>query len=443
MDRKKIMYIGIITYFSYAFFTNTKEQRGKLNVVVGTLDYRIESDDLNDNTITLSAGERKTLNIKITSLNTINSKYELYYTTTNDDIVIGYSSETVDNPTGTINANQSKMITVTIKNKTSSSATVTFGVQGGFSGKTLTLSQGSSLDTQLNMCDVAPNTVVKAVTYTGAVDPFTAPCDGNYEIELWGAAGAKTAYGAYTKGNITLEENQNLYLYVGKTANTSGNKTIFNSGTGSSNGYNGGGATDVRYFATTPTTEQLNWKNAVGLNSRIMVAGGGGSTSSGTPGAGGGLSGYNGTGTKGGTQTSFGAVQSSNYTASTFGVANGGCTGGNGYYPGGGAACASGAGGGSSYISGHTGCVAIAEGSTTATRAIKKSGCTQGTTDNECSTHYSGKVFTDTVMIDGKGYAWTNAKGALQVMPNPSGGNYASGKGHTGDGYARITYLGD
>ena len=173
-----------------------------------------------------------------------------------------------------------------------------------------------------------------------------------------------------------------------------------------------------------------------------MVAGGGGSASSGSSGAGGGLTGYSGGGTNPGTQTSYGAVQSSNYTASSFGIANGGCSGGNGYYPGGGAACASGAGGGSSYISGHTGCVAIKEGSTSATRAVNISGCTMGTTNTECSKHYSGLIFTNTKMIDGKGYSWTNVKGSLEQMPNPNGGYYANGVGHSSSGYVRITYIG-
>ena len=47
----------------------------------------------------------------------------------------------------------------------------------------------------------------------------------------------------------------------------------------------------------------------------------------------------------------------------------------------------------------------------------------------------------DTVMIDGAGYSWTNTKGALQQMPNPSGGYYDSGVGHSGNGFARITFL--
>ena len=46
-------------------------------------------------------------------------------------------------------------------------------------------------------------------------------------------------------------------------------------------------------------------------------------------------------------------------------------------------------------------------------------------------------------MIDGKGYSWTNVVGtSYEQMPNPQGGLYDAGVGHTGYGYARITYLG-
>ena len=93
--------------------------------------------------------------------------------------------------------------------------------------------------------------------------------------------------------------------------------------------------------------------------------------------------------------------------------------------------------GGSSYISGHTGCVGV----TSLSDTTPKSGCTTGTTNNACSLSPTGLSFTDTVMIDGAGYSWTNVKGSLQQMPNPAGGYYASGVGHTGNGYARITRL--
>lgn len=67
-------------------------------------------------------------------------------------------------------------------------------------------------------------------------------------------------------------------------------------------------------------------------------------------------------------------------------------------------------GGGSSYISGHPGC-----------------------------TTYSSYKFSDTIMIDGKGYKWTDSIGDLQKIPNPNGGYYDLGSGHKDKGYCRIS----
>ncbi len=85
-------------------------------------------------------------------------------------------------------------------------------------------------------------------------------------------------------------------------------------------------------------------------------------------------------------------------------------------------------GGGSSFISGHNGCDAIKE---------------ESTSDNIVHTgqnvHYSGYKFTDTVMIDGKGYNWTNIKGNYIGMPSHDGKNTISG--NSGNGYAKITLV--
>lgn len=270
--------------------------------------------------------------------------------------------------------------------------------------------------------------------YTGSVQTFTAPVSGTYKVELWGAQGYATkSMAGYTSGLISLVKGEKLYVYVGQGNVATANATTFNGGTGDTGGQPGGGATDVRLV-------DGNWDDITSLRSRIMVAGGSGTgvgNSTASLGAGGGLTGYKGGGTDGGTQTTFGAVQSSSYKVSSFGVANGGCAGGNGYYPGGGAACASGAGGGSSYISGHIGAVAIISESD----STPKSGCTTGTTDNSCSIHYSGKMFTNTIMIDGQGYNWTNEKGEQVQMPSPSGVVYATGEGHSGNGYAKIALV--
>ena len=272
-------------------------------------------------------------------------------------------------------------------------------------------------------------------------------------------------------------------MYVGQSITTvsASNKIPFNGGGYSAYenpnqpsqtlyGGSGGGSTDIR-------TTSGAYDNAASLRSRIAVAAGGGGagiygntgntgcialgSNKGLSGAhAGGLSGYNGpyyqvynngSGgmySTGGTQVSGGtSVYTGNYADAGFGY--GGISetgGGSGWYGGGGNRhCFPGGSGGSSYISGHTGSVAV----TSTSSSSPKSGCTTGTTNNACSispytnpTTNVGYIFTSTVMIDGAGYKWTNTKGALQAMPNPSGGNYASGVGHSGNGYARITYLG-
>lgn len=300
--------------------------------------------------------------------------------------------------------------------------------------------------------------------YTGGVQEFTVPKDGRYKVELWGAGQTSTTYnGGYTAGKIDLDKDDVYYIYVGQEGiqGYRGGSYGFNGGgTGRLNdsaGYKyGGGATDMRIVSG-------SWSDFNSLKSRIMVAGGG------CGGAGGGLNGYRasndstyGTYANGGSQTGGGVT--SNYngpgasghasgTAGSFGYGgNGGGAGtastGNqtgswggagGYYGGGGGtrwgAGTSYGGGGSSFISGHNGCNAISQSSTSG--SISHTGQ---------SIHYSELSFTDTVMIDGAGHTWTNSDQGIKsdnLMPNPDGEYYASGSGRNGNGYARITYLGN
>lgn len=242
--------------------------------------------------------------------------------------------------------------------------------------------------------------------------------------------GTRNSYGGYVKGTAALTSGQTLYVYVGSNIHCGSLCSTFNGGYNNvSTGTPGLGATDIRLTSGA-------WDDTASLRSRVMIAGGagrpGGLVAAAKVGHGGGLNGYDGDGT-GGTQSSGGTPDGA------FGVGGSAAGGGGGYYGGGGGTWANGGGGGgSSYISGHTGAVAI----TSASNQAPKAGCATGTTNNACSIHYSGRTFTNTLMIDGAGYRWTNTKGALQAMPNPAGGNYASGRGHFGSGYARITYLG-
>lgn len=486
MDKKKMIYISLlliltvfvsVNYFSYAFFTHKDEQHGKLNVVAGTLNYQLKSSLLTSNAITLASKEKARLNLEIESLNEINSKYELYYTTTNNGIEIGYTTVN-DNPTGTINAKAKKIVTVVIKNKTNASATVTFGIQGGFTGNNLTLDTGRSSISQYqnNYCEVATNTVY-SFDYNGtdgtdgSSQEFNVGCTGNYKIETWGAQGGNSGgAGGYTSGNIGLNDNTQLYVYVGGAGGATP-RALYQPTSG---GYNGGGGSDGqdccnRSFGTGGGATDIrlvggSWDNFNSLKSRIMVAGAGGGkfddlASVSYGGAAGGLIGGNASGDFddwcpgfGGTQTSGGTIGVSSGTycqASTYaeytdpGLVNGGfgtggkhgtqgnssSGGGAGYYGGGSSGHIASAAGGSSFISGYYGCNAIAESSTSS-----------NIVHTNQPNHYSGKIFTSSVMIDGNGCNWSTGVAANcgTNQPQPNGTNAV---GHTGNGYARITYL--
>ena len=296
---------------------------------------------------------------------------------------------------------------------------------------------------------------------------FTVPYDGEYQLEVWGAQGGSVdGYGAYTSGIINLNSGEKLYIYVGgkgsdRSVRTGGYNGGGTGGYGTGNSSGGGGASDIRYFGIyMPSSDDLVWSSSLGLRSRIMVAAGGATQyshdSPGTLGAAGGLISDNGRYAGGATQTAGGSAQSgasSGTTSGSFGIGGnggaggdwgGGGAGGGGYYGGsggsghaGGNQYYSGGTGGSSYISGHKGCVAI----TSESSSSPKSGCSTGIDDISCSIHYSNKIFSDTVMIGGNGYVWSNVKGSLQQMPNPNGGYYGSGVGHSGDGVVKISQL--
>jgi len=243
-------------------------------------------------------------------------------------------------------------------------------------------------------------------------------------MECWGSSGGNDngggavgygGRGGFTKGDIKLNAGINMYICVGR-AGELGENVYFNGGGKSHGACSGGGATDIRLVYT-------NWNDFESLKSRIMVAGGGGGGENEgcDGGAAGGLSGYN---NKSGIIS--GASQTTGFG---FGVAlyqiynnDGWGGGGNGYYSGYSATAQAGnyhidsGGGGSSFISGYAGCNAVSESSTENNIAHTGS-----------PNHYSGYVFTNSVIIAGN-----------SSMPSPLGETEI---GHTGNGYCFITQI--
>ena len=245
---------------------------------------------------------------------------------------------------------------------------------------------------------------------------------GKYLFELFGASAGTSnlgqlnpgGKGGYVSGEIMIKTAKKLLFFVG-TKGTDSNR-----GTEGKGGFNGGsdgakdnqnndcasagsgGSTDVRIDASPDT--------------RIMVAGGGGSSgcfsNAGLGGHAGGLIGEDGKNNNDGTCTGgSGGTQTSGYLKVNGGIGTpgneAGGSGGGGYWGGiGGSAITNGGkgggggGGGSSYVSGHPNC-----------------------------TQFRDFVFRKILIIPGN-----------SIMINPETNVYDL-NGHTGDGYAIITYL--
>ena len=296
----------------------------------------------------------------------------------------------------------------------------------------------------------------KLYTFTGDAQDFRVCAGHTYKVELWGAGGGSVedgegGKGGFVQGEITFNENKNLYLYNGGTTNdySAGYNGGGGGGASTDGEYTGGGgASDIRLL-------DGEWNNFDSLKSRIIIAAGGAGTGKyiNRPivgGSGGGLIGYEGKIVscnidnihaipEGATQIS-GGIASYASISGGFGYAptpvSYGTGGGAGYYGGGSGRSSncnvSSGSGGSSFISGHSGCNAI--GLTSNSDNIVHTGQPN---------HYSGLTFINTVMIDGLGYQWYDQKGTQTKMPKPTGGEYALGVGHSGNGYARVTRLED
>ncbi len=68
------------------------------------------------------------------------------------------------------------------------------------------------------------------------VQAFAIPCDGTYQLEVWGAQGAPSAKGGYSVGYKKFKRDQNPLLYI-----VVGGQGSIGRGTTGKGGYNGGG----------------------------------------------------------------------------------------------------------------------------------------------------------------------------------------------------------
>lgn len=261
--------------------------------------------------------------------------------------------------------------------------------------------------------------------FTGRAQEITLD-KGIYKLEVWGASGGENTVkceedgdkgktysgtpgkGGYSVGTLNLSKATTLYVYVGGSS-TNHHGGWNGGGSANSPGAGGGGATDISLYSA-PNKDE--WNAESHLKSRIIVAGGGGGS---------GLSNYSsfwrggcGGGENGeeeGSRSAIGGTQNTGY-----GFGYGGLNtlrhssgGGGGWY--GGGACnipfgwGLGGGGGSGFVYNSS------------TASNYPSGCKLN----------SEFYLTDSKTISGN-----------TEIPSPDGSG--TEKGHTGNGYAKITF---
>ena len=191
---------------SYAIFSNTKEEHGKLNIVAGNLNYKLESSELDSDSVTVPANTSKEIRIKLTSLNEVSSKYELYYILdkTNDKVSVGYSKDTKDSVLGTVEANKNKIITIVIRNDSDTSSKVTFKVLGGLLNNNLALKDGNSLNQEVEPYRVLSKAILednKLITATPTLT--TSSNNTSDESGLYSSTATNTGNPTYYfRGNV-------------------------------------------------------------------------------------------------------------------------------------------------------------------------------------------------------------------------------------------------
>jgi prepilin-type N-terminal cleavage/methylation domain-containing protein len=122
--------------------------------------------------------------------------------------------------------------------------------------------------------------------YTGSAQTYVIPESGYYKLQVWGAsAGDNTNFdtlggkGSYAEGEKYFDAGATIYIQVGGRGTDVGvadntgdfltNGGYNGGGDGAGAGPSGGGATDIRMLAG-------SWDDTASLNSRVIVAGGGG-----------------------------------------------------------------------------------------------------------------------------------------------------------------------
>ena len=444
-----VIIVGILSlcmYSSFALFSLEKTTSKDIVTMKAASNIETTLKIYEYKKVTVPAGSNTSVMVNVNNDTGGSIYYGVFYemvspSTKTDDIGIYKIDWSANATSGSITNGSILPVELLVINNTSSDITLNIGVAGSDSNE-LGLTDGKTLITETFNTGNEPSgdagetkTTTTDYSYTGAVQTATLKA-GTHKLEVWGAEGGNGANsssgfdsssgalggkGGYSYGTLTLSETTKAYIYIGgegekiTSSITTGGKGGFNGGgsggvSGSmSRSGGGGGASDIRLGTDS-------------LYARVIVAGGGGSTtwgpSSESAGYGGGTTGGTGQGTSGGTGGSQ-TLGGKNGNAGSFGqggnaIASDSSTnisgaGGGGWY-----------GGGSGSDSNRAGSKAHGGG-----------GSGYVYTSSTASSYPSGVKLNSS-------YYLTNAS-TIAGNTSFTDNNGSTVTGHSGNGYARIT----
>lgn len=137
-----VIMLMIITSFSYAIFMISTEKYKASEMYIANLIYGISIESTDENSIvngkevTVLEGETAVINVKITSLNPIDSNYKLQYKVISGSGKVYYSNKTNWMPYGTISKSNEvlneKEVQLIVENTGSGELKVEIGASGGY-----------------------------------------------------------------------------------------------------------------------------------------------------------------------------------------------------------------------------------------------------------------------------------------------------------------------
>ncbi len=149
-----LLVLGV--YYSYAMFTVEEVKSNAISIVTGELNYTLSG--ITNNRITVAGNSGVSTTITVNSLNSIESKYQLYYLSLNN-ITVGYVNDN-DLPYGQIGTSgTTKTVRIIVTNTSSSSQTVTIGIAGGLVNNELTLEDGQIAINQEAVFDASTKSI--------------------------------------------------------------------------------------------------------------------------------------------------------------------------------------------------------------------------------------------------------------------------------------------